>query len=152
MINKIKGFFNSLLDQNDTTNADDHKLAISALLCEVSNGDHNIGKEEEAVIESTLSKLLLINKSQAKDLLKAGKERIESSNSLYDFTSQLRALNYETRSKLIKAMWEVAYADNYLDPIEEHIIRKVSDLIYVNHSEFIRTKLSVVDSLPKAVI
>ena len=40
-------------------------------------------------------------------------------------------------------MWQVAYADNVLDPIEEAIIRKVAELLYVNHSDFIRAKLSV---------
>jgi uncharacterized tellurite resistance protein B-like protein len=152
MISKIKEFFNSIIEQDETTAANDHSLAISALLCEVCNADHIVDKEEEAVIERTLSKLLLIDNSQAKALLKTGKEKIALSNSLFDFTSQLRELDYETRSKLIKAMWEVAYADNYLDPIEEHVIRKVSDLIYVQHSEFIRTKLSVVGTLSGAAI
>lgn len=151
MINKIKAFFSYLDTQDDVVSTNDQSLAITALLCEVSNADHIIGKEEDAVIERTLSKLLSIDKNQARALLKTGKEKIASSNSLYDFTSQLRALDNETRSKLIKAMWEVAYADNHLDPIEELIIRKVSDLIYVNHSEFIRTKLSVVDTLSDAV-
>ncbi|MCG6201511.1 TerB family tellurite resistance protein [Psychromonas antarctica] len=149
MISKIKTFFNSILEQeNIPAAADDHRIAITALLCEVCNADHIISEEEEITIERTLSKLLLIDQTQAKSLLQTGKEKIKSSNSLFDFTSQLRAADYDIRSRLIRAMWEVAYADNHLDPIEEHIIRKVSDLIYVKHSEFIRTKLSVIEALP----
>lgn len=147
MINKIAEFFNSITEQDDVNDADDHRLAIAALLCEVCNADHIILEEEEVVIERTLSKLLSIENKQAKALLQKGKEKISSSNSLFDFTTQLRELDYETRSQLIKAMWEVAYADNHLDPIEEHVIRKVSELIYLQHSEFIRTKLSVVEAL-----
>jgi uncharacterized tellurite resistance protein B-like protein len=37
-------------------------------------------------------------------------------------------------------MWELAYADAELDKYEEYVIRKVADLIYVSHSEFIRAK------------
>lgn len=37
-------------------------------------------------------------------------------------------------------MWELAYADTELEKYEEYIIRKVADLIYVSHSEFIRAK------------
>jgi uncharacterized tellurite resistance protein B-like protein len=39
-------------------------------------------------------------------------------------------------------MWRVAYADERLDKYEEHLIRKISDLIYVSHRDFIRTKHS----------
>ncbi len=47
----------------------------------------------------------------------------------------------------MKAMWEMAYADGDLNKYEDHIIRKVADLIYVPHSEFIRTKSLVKASL-----
>lgn len=40
-------------------------------------------------------------------------------------------------------MWLVAFADQHLDPVEEAIIRKVAELLYVNHSDFIRAKLTV---------
>jgi uncharacterized tellurite resistance protein B-like protein len=39
-------------------------------------------------------------------------------------------------------MWEVAYADGRLDRYEEHMIRQVADLLYLSHSDFIRTKLA----------
>ncbi|WP_435237743.1 TerB family tellurite resistance protein [Psychromonas sp. PT13] len=151
MLNKMKEFFNSLLEEEQTNTTADHNLAITALLCEVCNADHDMSDVEQTVITKTLSKLLNVDTKQAQALLEMGKQKISESNSLFDFTTQLRALDFSTRSQLVTAMWEVAYADNYLDPIEEHVIRKVSDLIYVNHSEFIRTKLAVVDTLPDGV-
>ena len=141
MISKIKDFINSMLEQ-DEVSADDHNVAIAALLCEVSHADHCLNEEEDAAIEKTLAKLFSIDQQKAKALLDTGKKAITSSNSLFDFTSQLKALEHDIRIKFISAMWEVAYADNYLDPIEEAIIRKVAALIYVGHSDFIRTKLA----------
>lgn len=38
-------------------------------------------------------------------------------------------------------MWVIAFADGVLDPIEESVIRKVAELIYLDHNEFIRAKL-----------
>lgn len=151
MIRKMKDFFNSLLEEEQTDTTEDHNMAITALLCEVCNADHNMSEVEETVIIKTLSKLLVINTPQAEILLNTGKQKIAESNSLFDFTNQLRSLDFNTRSNLVTAMWQVAYADNHLDPIEEHVIRKVSELIYVNHSEFIRTKLAVVDNLPDPI-
>ena len=40
-------------------------------------------------------------------------------------------------------MWRIAYADGNVDKYEEHIIRKVSNLIYVSHSDFINSKLKI---------
>ena len=30
-------------------------------------------------------------------------------------------------------MWRVAYADGGLDPYEDHLVRKISNLLYVPH-------------------
>jgi uncharacterized tellurite resistance protein B-like protein len=40
-------------------------------------------------------------------------------------------------------MWRIAFSDKRLDKYEDHLIRKVSELIYVSHSDFIKTKLKV---------
>ena len=37
-------------------------------------------------------------------------------------------------------MWKIAFADDNLDKYEEHLIRKVSDLIHVSHSDYITQK------------
>ena len=146
MLTKIHAFLNSILEQESETPAYDDTLAIVCLLCEVSNADHDMQPEEVAAIESTLCKLLSIDKNKAKELVAIGKEEIQSSNSLFDFTSQLRELDRQSRINLISAMWQVAYADSQLDPIEEAIIRRVAKLIYVEHSVFIKTKLAVTGS------
>ena len=39
-------------------------------------------------------------------------------------------------------MWRVAMADSALSRYEEHVIRKVADLLYVPHGDFITAKQS----------
>ncbi len=50
-------------------------------------------------------------------------------------------MKWTFRFELIKAMWEVAHADGEIDPLEDSVIRKTSELLYVDHHEFIRAKL-----------
>ena len=38
--------------------------------------------------------------------------------------------------------WKVAKADNVIDKYEEHRIRKLSELLYINHTEFIKAKIN----------
>ena len=56
---------------------------------------------------------------------------------------ELDEREYEEKVGLIENMWRIAFSDEQLDKYEEHLIRKISDLIYVSHSDFIKTKLNV---------
>jgi len=44
-----------------------------------------------------------------------------------------------------KSLWAIAYADESLAPLEESTIRQIADLLYVPHSQYIKTKLEVVE-------
>jgi uncharacterized tellurite resistance protein B-like protein len=44
-------------------------------------------------------------------------------------------------------LWQVAYADGSLDPYEEALVRKIADLIYVPHREFIQAKHRIQESV-----
>lgn len=144
MIQSLKSFFNQIVDENIQENQSvDTNLAIATLLCQVSQADHSVDEKEEAAKIQMLGKLLTLTEADAKALLQEATLRSENSASLYEFTDQLRDLEHQQRFELIQSMWQVAYADNILDPIEEAIIRKVAELLYVNHSDFIRAKLSV---------
>jgi uncharacterized tellurite resistance protein B-like protein len=118
-------------------------IAIASLLCEVAGADHQINESERVAKLQLLQRLLDLDEEQAKVLLAQAEPKVEQSVSLYDFTSQLRDLSQPVRIDLIKAMWEVAHADGEIDPIEDSVIRKTAELLYVDHSDFIKSKLSV---------
>ncbi|CAK3050865.1 putative tellurite resistance protein B-like protein [Vibrio crassostreae] len=118
-------------------------IAIASLLCEVAGADHQINESEKVAKLQLLQRLLDLDEEQAKVLLAQAEPKVEQSVSLYDFTSQLRDLSQPVRIDLIKAMWEVAHADGEIDPIEDSVIRKTAELLYVDHSDFIKTKLNV---------
>ena len=117
-------------------------LAMASLLCEVANADHAKDPREEKAKVQLLTKLLEVDEQQAQHLLNEGELRSKNAVSLYEFTNKLRALEQEARYELVEAMWQVAYADGVIDPMEEAVIRQVAELIYLDHSEFIRAKLS----------
>jgi uncharacterized tellurite resistance protein B-like protein len=35
----------------------------------------------------------------------------------------------------------MAFADGNIDKYEEHVVRKISDLIHISHNDFIQSKL-----------
>ena len=42
--------------------------------------------------------------------------------------------------RLVELLWRVAYANEVLHKYEEHLVRKVADLLYVPHTAFIKAK------------
>jgi uncharacterized tellurite resistance protein B-like protein len=63
--------------------------------------------------------------------------------SLYEWTSIINeTYEYKLRVDVIKSLWDVAYADGRIDKYEDYTIRKIADLLYVKHTDFIRTKLN----------
>ncbi|MBD1572869.1 TerB family tellurite resistance protein [Vibrio sp. S17_S38] len=147
MIQSLKSLLSQLTEgaENASNTAGTPDLAIAALLCQVSQADHSIDPQEQIAQTNMLMKLVNITENEAQELLSQANIRSENSASVYEFTDQLRELEQTERFELIQAMWNVAYADGYLDPIEEAVIRKVAELLYVDHNEFIRAKLSVVE-------
>lgn len=147
MFKSLKSLFQELLEGNDlsATTINNPDLAIASLLCEVAAADAQIEEEEEKAKLTLLMHLLNVDEAKAQTLINQAKENIKQSVSLYDFTTQLRELEQDARFDIVKAMWEVANADGYIDPQEDAVIRKVAELLYVDHSEFIRAKLSVVN-------
>ncbi len=143
MFNALTSLFKQLLDGSDLTQANtlSPNMAIACLLCEVSGADHNVDEKEQETKHSLLMKLLSLSAEEAQQLLEQAVLKTKDATSLYDFTSQLRELTQETRYSLIKSMWEVAYADGEIDPLEDAVIRKTAELLYVDHHDFIRAKL-----------
>ncbi|PFG56084.1 putative tellurite resistance protein B-like protein [Vibrio sp. ES.051] len=143
MFNSLTSLFKQLIDGADLSqnNTFSPNMAIACLLCEVSGADYKTDEKEYETKRSLLMKLLSLNEEQSNQLLEQAQQKVQDSASLYDFTSQLRELTQETRYSLIQSMWEVAYADGEIDPLEEAVIRKTAELLYVDHSEFIRAKL-----------
>ncbi|MGF1823759.1 TerB family tellurite resistance protein [Vibrio splendidus] len=145
MFNSLTSMFKQLIEGQDLSKnqGTSPNVAIASLLCEVAGADHQINESERVAKLQLLQRLLDLDEDQAKVLLAQAEPKVAQSVSLYDFTSQLRDLSQPVRIDLIKAMWEVAHADGEIDPIEDSVIRKTAELLYVDHSDFIKTKLNV---------
>ena len=80
-------------------------------------------------------------------LLKRGQETADDAIDLVHFTQVLnKHCNADERVRVVKSLWSIAYADESLAPLEESTIRQIADLLYVPHSQYIKTKLDVVEN------
>ena len=124
---------------------DEHALprAAAVLLLELAVADAGIDDSERRVIESAMAERFELDEAEVKALLEEAAVRQRESHSLHEFTHQLRTqLEPDARGELIEWFWRVGFADGRLDRHEEHLVRRLADLLGVPHREFIRRKHS----------
>jgi uncharacterized tellurite resistance protein B-like protein len=51
-----------------------------------------------------------------------------------------KTFSAEQKQRLIEHMWRVAHADEEVHMYEDHLVRKIAELLYVPHSQFIAAK------------
>ena len=140
-------FFNSYLsleEQGEKRVADEIiQLAAAALLIEVSNSDFDLDETELDTITAVLRDTYQLDPAALDSLVKLANDEVDNASSLYQFTRLINDhYSYAQKIQLLDSMWQVAFADGRLDRYEEHVIRKVAELIYLPHSDYIRLKLS----------
>ena len=154
MLAAIKNFFDSNLaiaatgSESKLPQVDKIQLACAALLIEVMNSDHAQDSREMATFVGVLESSLQLDAHKLSEVVDLAQSEARQATSLYEFTGLINVnYTYEEKLSLMENMWRVAYSDSQLDKYEDHLIRKVSELIYVRHSDFIRTKLKIRDSI-----
>lgn len=121
--------------------ADALPRAAAVLLLEVAETEAGIEAVELRVIESALIGHFGLGRSDAEAVLDQARALQQDSTSMHAFTHRLRTrLDPEARGELVEWLWRVAFADGRLDRHEEHLIRRLADLLGTPHREFIRRK------------
>ncbi len=134
--------------QGEDSEAMSLELAAASLLIEVSKSDY---KEEPAEVDK-IHQLLIqhfdLSDDDIDDFMARAHKQNQDSTSLYPFTRYINDnCSNEEKFHLVKALWEVAAEDGEIDKYEEHLIRKIAELIYLPHRDFIRAKLQVCEGL-----
>jgi uncharacterized tellurite resistance protein B-like protein len=117
-------------------------LATSVLFYEVMRADHVINPKEIEAFKSTVMNEMDVSPAQVEDMLKKVEQKIDESVDYMQFTRLIHEnCSLTEKRKIIGLLWHLAASDGHIDPHEEHLIRKFSDLLYLSHSDFIQAKL-----------
>tara|TARA_Y100000739_G_scaffold212385_1_gene204502 strand:- start:394 stop:846 length:453 start_codon:yes stop_codon:yes gene_type:complete len=147
MINKIKDLISNfsskeeIIEESDLSSLNN---ACAALLVEIAFADKDFDETEKQALKQALIQTYDISESEIQEIIEDAENTVDESTSLYGYTRIVNdEFGYEDKLNLLKNLWKVAYADGYLDKYEEHIIRKISDLIHISHSDYINIKLEI---------
>ena len=140
----MKNFFKNLfIKSKNQEPIVDNTVLISAisLMIEVSLADEIMDISEIETLKKVLLEEFDVSEADLDSLISDAKNNQNSSTSLYEFTRKINdEYEFNEKKNLILSMWKIAYADGNIDKYEEYVIRKVSDLIYISHQDFIESK------------
>tara|TARA_B100000035_G_scaffold121853_1_gene103596 strand:- start:1663 stop:2094 length:432 start_codon:yes stop_codon:yes gene_type:complete len=121
---------------------EDINIACAILLIEVSYSDFEIKNEEISSIIKLCSEELNLSLQESEWLKNKALELHKDTNCLRKYIKLINE-NYTKLQKktLLNMAWLVAKSDNIIDKHEEYRIRKLSELLYLDHKDFIKSKV-----------
>ena len=145
MIKRIKDLLSNFSKQEESIAEEKISSldkACSALLIEVAYADKIFEESEIISLKESLKETYNIEEQIIDELISDAKKTVDESTSLYEYTRVVNdEFNYSDKLELLSRIWKLAFADGNLDKYEDHLIRKISDLIHISHSDFIKIKL-----------
>ena len=145
MILKIKQFFEQYIIVTDSINEHEleHQLqlACAALMIEILYADYSVDENELNTLRKALQDNFNLNKEQAENLIQLAEEERAHATDYYQFTSLINEFyTQQQKRELVTRLWQMAYADHIVHKFEEHLVRRLADLLHVPHSAFIQSK------------
>lgn len=144
MIQALKDWFeNNLSSDHEQASEHDLALATAVLFYEIVRADQRADAIEVQVFSERLQALHMeLSQGEIDELLLTAQQQTESAADFQQFTRVINQhCSQEQKVQILQSLWLLAFADQQLDSNEEHLIRKIADLLYLSHSQFIQTKL-----------
>jgi uncharacterized tellurite resistance protein B-like protein len=126
------------------------EVAAAALIVEVMRMDGEVTPAERSAALGAVRSKFGLGDAEARELIDLAEAEAKTANDYFQFTSLInKRFTQPQKERIVELMWEVAYADAAATPYEEHFIRKLADLLYVEHHAYIRAKLKARDAAPR---
>ena len=123
------------------------QIAAAVLLVEVARSDDHFSEAERWAVLGSVQDRFGLSGAEAQELLALAEAQSRDAHDIYQFTSKIDAsFSPEQKVRLLEELWRAAYADSVLHAHEEHLIRRVADMLHLSHAQFIAAKLR---ALPK---
>ena len=110
-------------------------------MVEMLYADEQVTSEEDSKLRELIKQRFELKDSEIEDLIELAHNEKHEATDYFSFTSLLNEhYTQQQKMKLVEDLWQLAYADDQLDKYEEHLLRRLADLLHVPHKDFIRTK------------
>jgi uncharacterized tellurite resistance protein B-like protein len=149
VLKSIRDYFDRNIGAQGAPAAERHsvELATAALLIEVVRSDSGITPNEQQAVLRAVRERFGLADEEAQTLFRLAEDEVRTANDYYQFTSLInRHFDQQRKQHVIELMWQVAYADAELAAHENHVLRRIAELLHVTHGDYIAAKMRARDA------
>lgn len=134
--------------QDETTRDEAIRVATAVVLLDVAHADQRMSREEESRVVDHLRTAFDLDEGDVLELLELADEIRRETIDHWQMTSQIRnATSFEDRMEIVRTMWRIVYADGHFHQYEAYLVRKLSDLLGIEHRRMIEAKMAIREEL-----
>jgi len=124
------------------------RLATAAVLLEIAYADGEFTPAEDGDVVGFLKRVFELGEEDARDLLAQADELRNKTIDHFALTNYIRTnSSLAERIEIVKTMWRIVYSDRKLTDYENYLVRKLADLLGLEHHVMIEAKVSVLREL-----
>jgi uncharacterized tellurite resistance protein B-like protein len=120
------------------------RLATATVLLETAYADESMSTTEKNGIVEFLQQRFALDENDAHELLETADEHRANTIDHFAMTNVLRRnTSLEDRIEIVKQMWRLVHRDGSLHQHENYLVRKLADLLGLEHHVMIEAKMAV---------
>ena len=123
-------------------------LATAAVLLDIAYADGTFSPAEDGNVVGFLSERFKLDPNDTKELIEAADEIRRDMVDHFALTHYIRKNTpLAERIDIVKTMWRLVYSDGKLTDYEGYLVRKIADLLGLEHRVMIDAKSAVLEEL-----
>ena len=124
------------------------RQATAAVLLDIGYADGTLTPDESGDLVTYLKRAFALSEDDATDLVNAAQEIRNRTIDHFAMTNFIRKnATLEERVEIVRTMWRMVYSDGKLTDYENYLVRKLADLLGLEHHVMIEAKVGVLREL-----
>ena len=124
------------------------RLATAAILLDIAYADGEFSPAEDGNVVGFLTQRFNLSTDDARELLEGADEIRKKTVDHFALTNYIRKNTpLAERIDIVKTMWRLVYVDGQLTEYEAYLVRKLADLLGLEHHVMIEAKSAVLREL-----
>ncbi len=127
------------------------RLATAAVLLEIGYADGKFDPTDGGDLAAYLQRAFAVSTEDARELIGEASEIRNRTIDHFALTNFIRRnASLSQRIDIVKMMWRMVYSDGKLSDYENYLVRKLADLLGLEHHVMIEAKVAVLRELGMA--
>ena len=119
-------------------------LASTCLLLSIADADNNIDDKELSIIDEIIQDFFDVNKEDTNTIINNAKKSLIESTDYFSYGKILNeSFSITDKVDFLSCIFEVAYSDGEYHYLEEHMIKKIANILHVENKDLVNVKMDI---------